>query len=544
MKFIYKYLLILTVFLVASCELTNLDHLDSPNAVSPENAELSLFFNNVQLGFNNFYTGLSRLTQDVVRMEAMDGGNTYNNAYGPTSFNGLWNNAYANLLPDFDAIIAIADNPETGIPIYAGASKIMKAYVIMTLVDLFADVPYSEAGQGVVVKSPKADGQESVYAAALALIDAAIADFNKNSPNIGSVDLYYGGNTDKWLKFANTMKLKYYINTRLVDGGAAGAISAIASSVILDEADDFQFGYGTNRNNPNSRHPSYNSHYEVGGGYYLSNYYMWSLNEEKGFQDPRTLYYFYRQDCDVTDEDDFTLDCQADVNRPLHFTGAYPWCVASNDGYWGRDHGNNDGTPPDGEKKTAVGVYPFGGKYDNGDCSEVKHSGADGGHGAGINPIMLSSFSHFMLAEAGQELGVGDARASLENGMRASIAKVIGFGSLDPGYSSSSAPSSDDVDAYVAFVLDSYDAADDAGKLDIIMKEWHLASWGNGGEMYNAYRRTGYPSNMQPTRESDSGDFPRLMFYPADFVNLNANATQRAITDQVFWDTNPAGFIN
>ena len=209
MKFIYKYLLILTVFLVASCELTNLDHLDSPNAVSPENAELSLFFNNVQLGFNNFYTGLSRLTQDVVRMEAMDGGNTYNNAYGPTSFNGLWNNAYANLLPDFDAIIAIADNPETGIPIYAGASKIMKAYVIMTLVDLFADVPYSEAGQGVVVKSPKADGQESVYAAALALIDAAIADFNKNSPNIGSVDLYYGGNTDKWLKFANTMKLKY-----------------------------------------------------------------------------------------------------------------------------------------------------------------------------------------------------------------------------------------------------------------------------------------------------------------------------------------------
>lgn len=544
MKLLYKFLFILPVFLVSSCELTNLDHLDSPNAVSPENAELSLFFNNVQLGFNNFYGAVSSLTQDVVRMEAMAGGNTYNNQFTPVTFNGVWNNAYANLFPDLDAIIAIADDPETGIAIYAGAAKIMKAYVLMGLVDLFGDVPFSEAGQGVVLKSPAKDGQESVYAQALALIDAAIADFGKDTPNIGNVDLYYGGDATKWMKFANTVKLKYYITTRLVDGGAAGAISALAGNVISDPADNFVFKYGTTRNNPNSRHPYYNNHYELAAGRYLSNYYMWSLDQEKGFEDPRLKYYFYNQVSTVVGIDDFTLDCKFDVNRPLHYEGDYPWCVASQDGYWGRDHGNNDGTPPDGDKKTVVGVYPFGGKFDAGEAVSVQNGGTDGGLGAGINPIMMSSFSHFMLAEAALTLGTGDAAASLETAVRQSIETVIAFGSTDPGYSSATEPTADDIDAYVTYVLDAYNAADDDGKLGVIIKEWHIASWGNGGEMLNAYRRTGHPKNMQPTRETLSGDFPRLMFYPADFVNLNANATQREITEQVFWDTNPAGFIN
>jgi hypothetical protein len=49
---------------------------------------------------------------------------------------------------------------------------------------------------------------------------------------------------------------------------------------------------------------------------------------------------------------------------------------------------------------------------------------------------------------------------------------------------------------------------------------------------------------MQPTREAISGDFPRVMVYPESFVNLSSNGAQHPITTQVFWDNNPAGFIN
>ena len=547
MKILNKILIVTVVLLVSSCELTNLDHLDSPNAVTPENAELSLFFNAVQLDFEDFVYWASNRTAPLTRMTAMTGGNTYNNSFTAITYNINWDRAYARLLPDLNEIISIADDPESGIPIYAGAAKCFKAYTLMTLVDLFGDVPNSEAGQGFNIPSPKADEDATIYGEALNLINEAIADFGKDSPSIEG-DLYYEGNTAAWLALANTLKLKYFITTRLVSSDAGSQIEAIKDLVILDSDNDFQFDYGTNRTNnvgnPDSRHPRYMNHYEVDGNEYLSNYFMWSLLDEKGMEDPRLRYYFYRQDCDTTDEDSFTLDCPT-VPRPLHYNGPYPWCVASETGYWGRDHANNDGIPPDGDKKTCFGVYPAGGKYDNDNCAAVKNGGADGGLGQGISPILLSSFSNFMLAEAVLTLGVsGDAAAYLEAGIRQSISKVISFGSLDGDYDAAMAPTADDIDTYVNAVLDSFNGADANGKMDVVAKEYHIALFGNGIEAYNMYRRTGMPTGMQPTRDPNGGDFPRLSFYPADYVNLNANANQRDITDQVFWDTNPAGFID
>jgi hypothetical protein len=276
---------------------------------------------------------------------------------------------------------------------------------------------------------------------------------------------------------------------------------------------------------------------------------MWSLKSEKeSVEDPRLRYYFYRQDAHPGDADAFTLDCVS-TPRPIHYTGPYPFCVEYNGGYWGRDHGDNAGIPPDSDRKTCFGLYPAGGKFDSNEgeseIAGVKNSGADGAGGNGIAPIMLSSFTHFMLAEAALTMNSGgDARASLEEGVRQSIAKVKTFEGMDAGANTSLYADDAAIDAYVDHVLNAYDGADADGKLEIVIKEYHIAAWGNGIEMYNAYRRTTYPSGMQPSREANAGDFPRLMFYPADYVNLNANANQRDITQQAFWDTNPAGILD
>ena len=76
------------------------------------------------------------------------------------------------------------------------------------------------------------------------------------------------------------------------------------------------------------------------------------------------------------------------------------------------------------------------------------------------------------------------------------------------------------------------------------MKELHISSFGNGLEVYNAYRRTGFPNNMQPSRNPNPGNFYRSAFYPDTSINNNPNAQQADIARQVFWDKNPAGFIN
>lgn len=555
MKSIYKLSALLVLFILAGCS-TDLDLLDSPNGVSPENAETDLFYNKIVLDFGSFYSRTSTSVMPVVRMRAMTGGNQYNNNYSPADFDGIWSKAYQGLLPDMEALSLNAEKGNNRI--HLGSVQVMKAYVLMTLTDMFGAVPYTEALQGFVNPSPAADTDESVYASALALLNEAITNLGAETTGVPANDLFYGGDASKWIKLANTLKLKYYLTGNAGISDAKAQINAIltAGDYIQEAADNFVFPYGVSRANPDSRHPFFTSQYETNDGGYMSNHFMSKMREGRAVVDPRLRYYFYRQDLTTEDENQFTLACVSNF-PPTHYSDDMPWCLATRvrlasglpdgaaaQGYWGRDHGDDDGIPPDGSKRTVWGLYPAGGKFDADESTDVKNSGADGAKGEGISPIMMSFFVDFMKADAALELGTdGDPRASLEAGVRGSIETVMGFESrttVNPDFK----PSSDDVEAYVEAVLAEFDAAaDDEAKLNIIMEEYHTALFGNGIEAYNNYRRTGMPFGMQFTREADAGDFPRLMFYPSKYVNLNANATQKSITEQIFWDKNPADFI-
>ncbi len=551
MKYIIKLFLVLGLIYASGCSLLELEEkLDNPNAPTAESAELDLVMNNVMLDFVRFVDEVSDETMPYVRLVAMTGGSTYENQDSPVSFDYMWSLAYSQLMPDLNLVISLAD--EGGFTVHAGAAKIMKAYIMFTLVDLFGDVPYSEAFQGVENPSPAADPGSQVYDAAFALLDEAINDLKNPVGTIGN-DLYYGNNADKWIKLANTLKLRYYVNTRLVNTGGGSNIAALVDAGVMEDmSDDFQFQYSTNRDNPDSRHPYYSDGYETGGpGWYLSNYYMFLFIGEVPTEDPRLRYYFYRQDCDESDEDFFTLECQ-DGPYPAHWPDGLPFCTASLDlfgsdlskpygGYWGRDHGNDDGIPPDDLKRTAWGLYPAGGKFDADDCTHVSNQGTDGGRGAGIQPIMLAAYTYFMRAEAALEMNTGeDPKMMLENGIRASIAKAMSFESVapvNPDYK----PDQAQIDAYVADVMDMYDNSSD--KLQIIMKEYWKALQGNGLEAFNAFRRTCRPTGMQPARDANPGNFPKTFWYPSSYVNRNQNAQQKAdlTSVSVFWDTNPVG---
>jgi hypothetical protein len=237
-----------------------------------------------------------------------------------------------------------------------------------------------------------------------------------------------------------------------------------------------------------------------------------------------------------------------------------PYCVGNLDeGYYGRDHGNGNGIPPDGDIRTVYGVYPAGGKFDNGTFNNILNQGTDGGLGAGVIPVMPANFITFYRAEAALTMGTGeDARALLEQAVSESIANVLGFvEDVDPAsldeqigvdvngnaiFGRATLPvDSTGIDAYIAEVMSLYDAASD--KLDVVMKEFLIASYGNGMEGYNMLRRTGRPFNIQPMIQPTAGSFIRTAIYPAAHVSLNENATQRQVTEQVFWDTNPADFV-
>ncbi|MFT5998728.1 MAG: hypothetical protein ACI81P_001182 [Neolewinella sp.] len=573
MKLFKKIALAMIVLSMAAC--ADLDELlINPNGVDPSQADAVSLYNSVQLEFNgvarsgavyNFTTGLTR-------MEAETGGFVYLNTHGPTEFSGLWRQAYAELFPDIDAYIAIVE--PLGLNAEVASAKIMKAYSLLVLVDLFDDVPLSQAGMGgadTPNTTPTSDSGADVYAAANTMLDEAIALLDgANNFASAAFDNYYGGSAAGWSRLASSLKLRTAVATKLV-GGSGAQVDALVTgdNLIVENGQNFEFTYGSNRANPNNRHPSYGDAYENNDGAYMSNWYMWLMAESKGFVDPRTRYYFFRQEKDLepiysTLDGANAFDCittqvPTEDFRPPHYeaiSADMPYCLGSySKGYFGRDHLNGSGIPPDGAIRTVYGLYPAGGKFDNDiDNGDIQNAGTDGALGEGIAPIWQASWTHFQLAEAVLTMGAsGDARQLLADGIELSQSRVRDFeNKVDGNEILATVPTLVTVSntfvpdslftQYVDFVLAEYDAAgSDDDRMGIVAREYLIALWGNGIEGYNLYRRTCLPANMQPGIDPSYGEFIRSALYPAVHVNLNQNISQKeSIIIPVFWDTNDA----
>ena len=386
----------------------------------------------------------------------------------------------------------------------------------------------------------------------IALLDNAITNLNATSAVTYSSDLFYGGDSSNWIKLANTLKLKLYLQSRLVNTGVATNINAIINSgnYIMTASDDFQFNWSSNEVNPDSRHPIFARNFDSPGVItdYMSNHLMEELNagvsSGKTVVDPRLRYYFYRQ-LDRNSTNTTEQDCFGSL-PPAHYGFTIPFCSTNFDGYWGRDHGDDGGIPPDTGSRATWGVYPVGGVFDDNSYSPIV-SRSVGYQGQGISPIMLSSYVNFMLAESALTLGTsGNALTYLTEGISQSINKVITFGSAQAA-GSGFEPSQTEIDDYINEVSTNYmNAASDDERLNIIMTEYHIALYGNGVEAYNSYRRTGKPDDLQPLRAADVDTYLRSFFYPTTSVSNNSNSDQKDnVTQRVFWDTNPDnGFIN
>jgi len=535
-KTIAKYIVWVTLVVFSSCKLDGLQ--DNPNYIAQSQANIDFLLNNVQVEFGNFFNNASSRGMELTRMRALISGANYNNAYQITTFDPMWESFYSTSLPDFNKIIAQGE--ESGLYIHAGIAKVLKAYELVTMVDNFGDIPYSQALDPTNF-NPQVDPAAGLYDTALGILDEAIADFGKTSSATVANDMFYAGSTKKWITAAKTIKLKIYLQRRLVDTNAKAEIQALITSGnidLIDAADgseDFVFTYpGNSIANPDTRHPFFTDSYINGAGAYMSNSYMLALyNGRGGFSDPRIRYYFYRQS--TQEGTDVNLISCYGLPAPAHYPAGSAWCQDPN-GYWGRDHLNNDGTGPDNRVRTAYGLYPGGGKFDG--SEGVQTTVNDGNKGKGIWPVLLSSFTYFMRAEAALTLGTSDdAKLMLTTAVAQSITKVTKFADV----TSTRVPTTAAINGYEAAVATDYDTAPE--KLQVVMKEYWVAAWGNGIEPYNGYRRTGYPNDLQPARNPQPGDFYRSLSYPSDFVTRNQNATQHAVGAQVFWDTNPAGFI-
>ena len=531
---LFTYVLLGVGLVFTSCETTDLDLLDDPNNVTQDKASLDRFMTAIQLDFTSFMRQMGGNGAALTRINYMFG-RTYSNNYQPVALNGEWSLAYRGMFSDMASAESLAQS--NGDNKHLGVMRILKAYTLITLVDAFGDVPFSQATDPSAYPAPMVDPGADVYAAAIDMLNEGIDYLSQPGDNL-EYDFFYNNEFGKWTKLANTVKMVAFLNT----GNTSGFNGIVNSGNYINSTDDdFQFQYGTNETNPDTRHPSYNSNYNVTGtGPYQS---VWLMGTMLDLGDPRMRYYFYRQsDCCPGAScnpggSQTTLTCSV-APRPNHFPSDMLFCSLE-EGYWGRDHGNAEGIPPDSFQKTSGGVYPIGGSFDDDRFTSVTVGG--GGGGAGIVPIMLASWTEFMKAEVALASGsAGAASSALSAGMNKHINKVLEFGSLDPEADSAFFASSSDVSSYISSVVNAFNGGSNEDKWEVLATQQFIAHYGNGMDSYNFYRRTGYPKKLQLNIDPNPGAFVRSFFYPANEANVNSNIVQKPGVDvQVFWDTNP-----
>jgi len=145
---------------------------------------------------------------------------------------------------------------------YLAIAMIMKVYIMQNLVDLWGNVPYSEAfraNDGIL--KPKYDDQKAIYEDLIVKLDAAIKLIQNRPADATEItsasDIMFSGDMTKWAKFANTLKLRIlihqsgmtgrdtYIKTAIATTASVGYLGAGESGLVNPG-----FSKSTNKMNP------------------------------------------------------------------------------------------------------------------------------------------------------------------------------------------------------------------------------------------------------------------------------------------------------
>jgi len=151
-----------------------------------------------------------------------------------------WKNAYEQTLPSL--VILIRETGGGKAPTMNALARIWKVFVLHRTTDYFGPIPYSQIGSEEKVIAY--DAQSDIYTDFFKELAEASADLQNNLSitSFGAIDLIYSGSdqNSKWLKFANTLRLRLALRVSKVDPAKAKteAEAAVAGGVFLDNSDD------------------------------------------------------------------------------------------------------------------------------------------------------------------------------------------------------------------------------------------------------------------------------------------------------------------
>jgi hypothetical protein len=374
---------------------------------------------------------------------------------------------------------------------FLAISKIMKVFHFQRLVDLYNNIPYTDAL--VAANSfPKFDSASNVYKDLILKLDSSISIIKNADPlvvsNPGANDIMFHGDMDQWIKFAHTMKLKILMRQTQTAGGPAyiqSNLTGLTTDDFLGVGEDAAINPGYSNSSQQQQSPLWqNVGYATDGSPTGGNFYTransYAVNFYNVTNDTLRVKLFY-------DTNDFGI-------------------------IQGRAFGSSDV----GQGNSVISGIGFG----------VLQS-------PGMNAAILPSFeSLFIQSEAAQRgLIPGDPAALFKDAVTESF-RILGVPDYQNAAQTFYSQSNDKVNIDVS-----------SNKINtIILQKWAALNAYDPFESYSDWRRLGIPSDLPVSvyPGTTATHIPYRLLYPTsefhyNATNVNAQGNINQFTSKIFW---------
>jgi len=248
----------LGLFIASSCKKSfYTDENVNPNALPTVTPDLLLPTVEAALGYTQG-GDLSRYS--ALLMQQMYGANSQSQQYyqynfNPGNFDNVWPDLYTSALENDYTLIQVSD--AGGYNAYGGIGRILMAYSLQVMVDIWGDLPYSQAFKGNAEPAnlhPAYDKEQALYDTITSLINVGTTLLQ--NPDAGSrvptiQDVVYGGNAAEWIKFGHAIKARLALHQSKGNAQmAATALTEIGQS-FTSNADNARYIFGTTQTSAN-----------------------------------------------------------------------------------------------------------------------------------------------------------------------------------------------------------------------------------------------------------------------------------------------------
>ncbi|MEJ5105125.1 MULTISPECIES: SusD/RagB family nutrient-binding outer membrane lipoprotein [Chryseobacterium] len=452
-------------------------------------------------------------------------------------YSGIWGRIYlyaANLklVEDYPNADHSQDN-------YVAIAKVVKAFYMQYIVDLYGDAPYKEAFLRSANTSPKYDDDKEIYKALIGELEAANALIDNNMPNkaAAATDPIFKGDMNKWKAFSNTIKLRMLLRMSNVTGEMAtyrdqklatlaGAtfIKDTKTTDLLDITDNVLNNPGYSNGNNDKMNPFISSYRATSSGSSVQLYSNLTASEHlanclNGNLMNSTESYYTK------------FNGIVDPRRFRMFSSVTYNGVAQVKGIRQGANSGQPGAPTDNKTLSKLGTGNFAGSTAVTTVGQLITAGnARGGM------VMSIAESELLQAEAALRYPAifSGAEDHFNNAIDASR-KWLGADKVA-------------VDAYKVAIASVPGLGLGAGtfnqKIEAIMtQKWLVLTNVNGAEMFIEYNRTGYPITPMAVT-STMPNRPYRLFYPSSEYATNSLNVPNLTTSQVFTKNAATPFWN